>query len=129
MKRLLIVAALLVTAQTAAPPEHPLPDPAMERQAQSLMHTLRCVVCQQASIADSQAEMAGEMRALVRTRLAAGERPEQVRAYLVGRYGPWIDFRPPISAETYLLWGAPLLILGVGALAVRPLFRRKPATS
>jgi len=130
--RAAILAALLAlaapaAAQTAAPPERPLADPALERQAQGLMHTLRCVVCQQASIADSQAEMAGEMRALVRTRLAAGDRPEQVRSYLVGRYGPWIDFRPPVSAETYLLWGAPVLILGLGALAARPLFRRKAA--
>ena len=120
----LLAAALLLSAQTAAPTERPLADPAREAQAQALMQTLRCVVCQQASIADSSADMAGEMRALVRQRLAAGEKPEAVRAFLVSRYGPWISFRPPVSAATSLLWIAPVLVLGVGALAARPLFRR-----
>ncbi len=128
MKRALLLAALLLaTAQTAAPTERPLRDAALEARAQSLMHTLRCVVCQQASIADSSADMAGEMRGLVRARIAAGDRPEQVRAFLVSRYGPWIDFRPPVTAETYLLWAAPVLVLGIGALLARPLFRRRPA--
>ncbi len=126
MKRaLLSLVALLATAQAPPPAERPFADPHAEAQAQSLMHTLRCVVCQQASIADSQAGMAAEMRALVRERLAAGDSPGQVRAFLVSRYGPWISFRPPVSAETALLWAAPILILGIGALAVRPLFRRK----
>lgn len=131
MRRTLVALALLAAtpalAQTQAAPERPLADPAKEAQAQSLMHRLRCVVCQQASIADSGADMAAEMRGLVRQRIAAGQSPEQVRAFLISRYGPWIDFRPPVSAETSLLWAAPILVLGLGLLAARPLFRRKPA--
>lgn len=122
-----LLAATTASAQTAVAPERPLADPAREAQAQTLMHRLRCVVCQQASIADSGADMAAEMRALVRQRIAAGDSPERVRAFLISRYGPWIDFRPPVSSETLLLWAAPLLVLGGGLLAARPLFRRKPA--
>ena len=124
MKRFVALLALAAATAAAPAPDKPFADPRVERQAQSLMHALRCVVCQQASIADSEAEMAGEMRGLVRARLAAGDPPEAVRAYLVSRYGPWIDFRPPVTGETSLLWAAPVLLLGLGALAARPLFRR-----
>ena len=126
MRAMLVPLALLLAA--AAPlADAPLPDPAREAQARALMHELRCLVCQHQSIADSDAEMAGDMRALVRERIAAGQTPDQVRDYLVSRYGDWVTFAPPVRGATGLLWAAPLLFLGLGAaLAVRS-FRKRAA--
>lgn len=94
----------------------PLPDPAQEAKAQELMASLRCLVCQNQSIADSHAEMAGDMRALVRERIQAGEDPEAIRGWLIERYGDWVSFRPPVEPATWPLWFAPLLFLGIGGL-------------
>ena len=71
-----------------------LPDARQEAKAQALMQELRCLVCQGQSIADSDAELAGDMRDLVRRRIAAGEKPEQIRAWLIERYGDWVSYRP-----------------------------------
>ena len=102
-----------------------LPDPRQEAAAASLMATLRCLVCQGQSIADSEAEMAGDMRAFVRTRIAAGEQPEAVRRWLVARYGSWVSYKPPLEPVTWPLWGAPLFFLGLGAWLARGRFRRQ----
>ena len=102
-----------------------LPDPRQEAKAAALMQTLRCIVCQGQSIADSDAEMAGDMRALVRQRIAAGEEPEAIRRWLIDRYGNWVSYAPPVEPVTWPLWGAPLLLLGAGALLARRRFRRK----
>ncbi|MBB4085915.1 cytochrome c-type biogenesis protein [Sphingomonas carotinifaciens] len=117
-----------VAAQVAAPAEYAdtqLPDPAREMAARGLMETLRCLVCQGQSIADSDAPMAGDMRALVRQRIAAGEEPAAVRDWLVERYGAYVTYDPPLGAATWPLWLAPLLLLGVGAWLARGSFRRK----
>ena len=102
-----------------------LPDPRQEAAAKSLMEELRCLVCQGQSIADSDAELAGDMRALVRQRIAAGEEPEEVRTWLIDRYGDWVSYRPPVEPLTWPLWMAPLLLLGAGALLLRKRFRRR----
>jgi cytochrome c-type biogenesis protein CcmH len=102
-----------------------LPDPAQEARAKALMETLRCPVCQGQSIADSDAEMAGDMRALVRERVAAGEAPDQVRQWLVQRYGDYVTYDPPLSWLTAPLWIAPLALLALGLLLARRLFRRR----
>ena len=102
-----------------------LRDPAREAAAKSLMETLRCVVCQGQSIGDSDAPMAGDMRALVRRRIEAGERPDQVRAWLIARYGDYITYDPPFSGATAVLWLAPLGLLAIGVLVARASFRRK----
>ena len=118
-----------VLAQSTAPPApyayKQLPDPRQEAQAKALMETLRCLVCQGQSIADSDADMAGDMRSMVRERIAAGERPEHIRAWLVDRYGKWVSYKPPVDAVTWPLWAAPLLLLGVGLWLARGRFRRK----
>lgn len=101
-----------------------LPDARQEAKAKGLMETLRCLVCQGQSIADSEAEIAGDMRALVRTRVAAGEDPEAIRAWLVRRYGNWVSYKPAVEPVTWPLWGAPLLFLTVGAWLARGRFRR-----
>ncbi len=133
MRALWLALLLLFAAPLAADPtlppaalaNTPVPDAAQEAKAQALMHELRCLVCQNQSIADSHADMAGDMRALVRTRIAAGESPEAVRAWLIERYGDWVSFDPPKSGATLGLWLAPLLFLGVGLLLALRLFRRR----
>lgn len=123
---LLAAPALADSGMAPAPLSYTqLPDARQEAVAQALMASIRCVVCQGQSIADSDAELAGDMRALVRQRIAAGERPEAVRAWLVARYGRWVSYRPPLSALTLPLWGAPALLLVLGVLLARATFRRR----
>ncbi len=91
-----------------------LPDPRQEAQARALMEEIRCLVCQGQSIADSDAELAGDMRHLVRSRMAAGEKPAAIRAWLIERYGDWVSYRPSAAPIAWPLWAAPLLLLGAG---------------
>lgn len=100
-----------------------LPDPAQEAKAAALMQTLRCLVCQGQSIADSNADMAGDMRALVRRRIASGESPESIRQWLISRYGDWVSYTPTVKPVTWPLWAAPILLVGVGALLARGRFK------
>jgi cytochrome c-type biogenesis protein CcmH len=129
--RRLLVALALVAAPVAAqrPPAAlaytQLRDPAQEAEARALMETLRCLVCQGQSIADSDADMAGDMRALVRQRIAGGERPDQVREWLIARYGDYVTFDPPVGGTTWPLWLAPIVLLGAGVLIARASFRRR----
>jgi len=127
MKRLiaavLLCSALPLGAQDKLPPApyayRQLDDPALEAKAQALMETIRCLKCQSQSIADSDAQMAGDMRHQVRARIAAGEDPEAIRAWLVERYGDYVSYKPEISAMTWPLFAFPLLLLAVGALVLR----------
>ena len=96
-----------------------LPDTGQEAKAEALMEELRCLVCQGQSIADSDAELAGDMRDLVRRRIAAGERPADVRSWLVQRYGSWISYKPTDEPAAWPLWLAPLALLAVGAFLIR----------
>ncbi len=130
MKRLLplLLLPVFLCAQTTAPAalaDTQLADPAKEASARALMETLRCVVCQGQSIADSDATMAGDMRALVRERIRRGESAGEVRDWLIGRYGDYITYDPPLSAVTWPLWLAPVLLLGLGAWIARASFRRR----
>lgn len=100
-----------------------LPDPAQEAEAAELMESLRCLVCQGQSIADSNAEMASDMRALVRRRIAAGEEPEDIRNWLIERYGRWITYDPPIDSVTWPLFLLPVVLLGAGLWLARGRFR------
>lgn len=102
-----------------------LRDPAQEAKASALMATLRCLVCQGQSIADSDADMAGDMRSLVRERIAAGDEPAKVRDWLVERYGDYVTYDPPLSATTAPLWIAPVLLLGVGLWIARVSLKRR----
>ncbi|WP_262693573.1 cytochrome c-type biogenesis protein [Kordiimonas aquimaris] len=119
-----IVTAFLVAgaAFAVAVDEKPLPDPVLEAQARSLMKEIRCLVCQNQSIEDSNADLARDLRAIVRERVALGDTPDNVRAYLVDRYGDWVLLKPPFNPSTYLLWASPLLALVALALL---LFRRQ----
>ena len=120
---LLAAAPTLGRAQDYA--EVALPDPRQEAQAVRLMDTIRCVVCQGQPVSGSNADLAGDMRRLIRERIAAGDSPEQVRAWLVGRYGDWVSFKPQVRPATMPLWLVPLLaLLGGGWLVSRRLKRR-----
>ncbi len=132
MKRfapLLLALATPALAETPLPParlaDTQLPDPGREAEAKTLMQSLRCLVCQGQSIADSDADMAGDMRALVRTRIQAGEQPDTIRRWLVARYGEYVSYDPPWSWSTAPLWLAPLLLLGLGGAVARASFRRR----
>ena len=101
-----------------------LADPAKEAQAKALMEKLRCLVCQGQSIADSDAEMAGDMRAMVRQRIQAGESSDQVQKWLIQRYGDYVSYDPPLSWITAPLWLAPIVLLALGAFLARRVFVR-----
>ncbi|MEA3065946.1 MAG: cytochrome c-type biosis protein CcmH [Sphingomonadales bacterium] len=132
-RSVLVLIAMALTspafAQSSLPPSRyaytQLEDPAQEARARALMETLRCLVCQGQSIADSDADMAGDMRALVRERVKAGEEPEAIRRWLIDRYGAWVSYRPPVEPLTWPLWAAPLLLLAAGLYLARGRFRRK----
>lgn len=116
------LAALLVALVLGAPiaalavePDEMLADPALEARAQAVSKELRCVVCQNQNIDDSSAPLARDMRLLVRERLAAGDTDDQVKAFLVARYGNFVLLKPPFQANTVLLWTGPLLILLLAA--------------
>jgi len=102
-----------------------LENPAQEEQAQALMESLRCLQCQGQSIADSDAPIAGSMRSLVRERIEAGEDPEAIRAWLVERYGDYVSYTPRLTALTWPLFAAPLLLAGLAFLLLRRRFRKE----
>ena len=117
--------ALPLAAQDRLPPApyayQQLKDPAQEARAKALMEELRCLVCQGQSIADSDAELAGDMRDLVRRRIAAGEKPGEIRAWLIDRYGDWVSYRPSAAPIAWPLWAAPIVLrlFGVAMVAGR----------
>jgi cytochrome c-type biogenesis protein CcmH len=132
MRRVLpltLLAVLLgVGAAVAQQPSRPVDD----QQVYEVAADLRCVVCQNLSVADSPSEMATQMRAIVRERLAAGESPDQVRQYFVERYGEWILLKPTRRGFNLLVWGAPVVAVAVGLTLVglrlrRWTSRRRPA--
>lgn len=92
-----------------------LPNQRQEEEAQALMSEIRCLVCQGQSIADSDAELAGDMRDLVRRRIAAGERPDAIRSWLIQRYGTWISYKPTTEVAAWPLWLAPFALLVIGS--------------
>jgi cytochrome c-type biogenesis protein CcmH len=132
--RPLAVASLIALATPAfadsnLPPSYwayrQLPDAKQEAKAQMLMQEIRCLVCQGQSISDSDAELAGDMRDLVRRRIAAGEKPEHIRAWLIERYGDWISYRPSAKPIAWPLWAAPIILLIFGGAVAAGRLRRK----
>jgi cytochrome c-type biogenesis protein CcmH len=132
MRRAALALLLCLLAAPAAwaisDPNEALPDPAQEARAVTIGKHLRCLVCQNESIEDSGADLARDLRHIVREQVAAGKSDAQITAWLVARYGNFVRLDPPFEMTTLLLWGSPVLALAVGAAAVwfgRP---RTPAT-
>ena len=109
----------------AVQPDEILPDPALETRARDLSRELRCMVCQNQSIDDSDAPLARDLRLLVRERLKAGDSDTQIRDFLVARYGDFVLLKPRFTGQTALLWLLPFLVLAVGAAALFALRRRQ----
>ncbi|QJB67915.1 cytochrome c-type biogenesis protein [Parasphingorhabdus halotolerans] len=130
---LLAILAAPIAAQTGLPPapyaDTQLEDPAKEAEARELMEELRCLKCQSQSIADSNAPMAGDMRSQVRERISAGQTPDEIRQWLVERYGNWVTYDPPMTAMTWPLWIAPIILLIAALWLARGRFRRKKEKS
>ena len=113
MRRAAWLATLLLVAASAAAidAEAPLPEPAMQARYEQLARELRCLVCQNETIADSTAPLAADLRRELRRMIAAGQSDEQVREFLTARYGDFVLYRPPVTGRTWLLWAAPALLL------------------
>ena len=132
LKRLLLATALLFAAlqpALAVDPAEVLDDPALEARARDISKGLRCVVCQNQSIDDSDAPLARDLRLLVRERLQAGDSDEDTMEFIVDRYGDFVLLRPPFKTSTLILWIGPALILIAGILGVVIWHRRRPATA
>lgn len=134
IRRVLFAVALLTAiagpAAHAVEPSERLADKTLEARARALSQELRCLVCQNQSIDESNADLAHDLRVLLRQRLVAGDTDQQVLDYIVARYGVFVLLDPPFQPATYLLWLAPpLLVLGVGALLLVRARRRRPDQS
>lgn len=135
MSRALLPAVLLAIALACGParaatsPDEMLADPALEARARALGKELRCLVCQNQSIDDSDAPLARDLRRIVRERLLAGDSDAAIERYLVERYGDFVLLRPPVKPATWLLWVGPFLVLLAGAGLVLVFLRRRPAAA
>jgi cytochrome c-type biogenesis protein CcmH len=121
VRRLALLAAtllLLAGPAAAVTPDEQLPDPAQEARARALSQELRCVVCQNQTIDESDATLAHDLRVILRERIAAGDTDKQAEDYLVQRYGSYVMLRPPFQADTVALWLGPLAVLLLGGLGV-----------
>ncbi|MDF1792556.1 MAG: cytochrome c-type biogenesis protein CcmH [Thalassobaculaceae bacterium] len=127
MTRALLLAILLLWSPPAlaVQPDEVLDDPALEARARTLSAEVRCLVCQNQSIDDSNAELARDLRLLVRERLVSGDSNQAVRDFLVARYGPFVLLEPPKTESTLILWYGPAALLALGALAVVVTFARR----
>ena len=123
----IMMAGLFGQPAYAVLPDEVLADPILEARARNLSQTLRCVVCKNQSIDDSNAPLARDMRLLVRERLVAGDSDIQVRGYLVARYGNFILLRPPLQPNTLLLWLAPAIFTFFGFISFAVFMRRSKA--
>ena len=140
MSRMLLLAPVLalalvlgslpsISAIAALNPDELMDDPALEARARAIGKQLRCVVCQNQSIDDSNAELAQDFRRIVRERLAAGDSDAQVLGFMTDRYGDFVLLKPPVTTGTVVLWAGPfaVLVIGAGLLAVTVRRRREAA--
>jgi len=127
IEMLVLLCAVLAVPTLAVLPGERLADPVLEARARALGQELRCLVCQNQSIDDSNADLAHDLRVLVRERLVAGDSDKQVLAYLTNRYGDYVLLRPPVKPTTWLLWFGPPLLLVAGGLAILLAGRRRRA--
>ncbi len=117
---------LVITQSFAVLPEEVLADPALESRARVISQDLRCLVCQNQSIDDSNAPLAKDLRVIVRERLTAGDSNEQVFGYVVSRYGNYVLLKPPLQADTFLLWASPFIVLVITLSVALIYLKRRP---
>jgi cytochrome c-type biogenesis protein CcmH len=131
MKAILValVLGMAATAAGAVEPDEVLKDPVLESRAREIGKELRCLVCQNQSIDDSDAELARDLRVLVRERLTNGDSNQQVVDYVVSRYGDFVLLNPPFKAATYALWLGPAVLVIAGVIAVVVFYRRRAAAA
>ena len=128
MKAFVLLALLWSgTAYAISDPAEMLPDPAQEARAENVGRQLRCLVCQNESIEDSNADLARDLRRIVRARIAAGDADKQATEWVVARYGDFVRLRPPVNAATALLWASPVLAVAAGLGFAFLSRRRAPA--
>lgn len=127
IKRLLLALVLMLAAAPAfaVNPDEVLSDPSLEARARALSAELRCMVCQNQSIDDSNADLAKDLRLLVRERITDGDTDKQVLKYIVSRYGEFVLLKPPFSVRTLLLWGAPVLLILAGGVLLTVFVRKR----
>jgi cytochrome c-type biogenesis protein CcmH len=129
VKRLFLIAALLLVhalPALAVNPDEVLADQAQEHRAREISAQLRCMVCQNQSIDDSNADLARDLRLLVRERIRDGDSDGQVIDYVVSRYGEFVLLKPRLSGKTIILWAMPVLLLVIGGISLLLLLRRRP---
>jgi cytochrome c-type biogenesis protein CcmH len=130
MSRWLQALAALLLLSTAVPAfaidsQPPFPDAAEQARYEALIHVFRCLVCQNETIADSDADLAADLRRQVHDMVAAGRSDAEIRAYLVDRYGNFVLYKPPVETSTWVLWSGPFLLLLVGLAVVITVVRRR----
>jgi cytochrome c-type biogenesis protein CcmH len=125
----LLIVLVAASSAWAVEPNEMLANPVLEARARAISKELRCLVCQNESIDDSEAPLARDIRLLIRERIREGESNDAVRAYLVSRYGDFILLKPPFQADTWLLWLSPVLILSLGGAAALYARRRAPRST
>lgn len=123
----LLAAALLLASQTAfgIDSEPPFADPAVQARYQALIHGFRCLVCQDETVADSDADLAADFRRQIHGMVAAGKSDAEIKSYMVERYGNYVLYKPPVQASTWLLWAGPFILLCIAFLAVIAVVRRR----
>ncbi|MGE5515507.1 MAG: cytochrome c-type biogenesis protein CcmH [Bacteroidota bacterium] len=132
MRRLGLACAMLLALNAplwAADPSEMLKDPALETRAEKLGKELRCLVCQSESIEDSNADLAKDLRIIVREQIQAGSTDEQVKKFVVDRYGDYVLLKPPFKATTLVLWVGPFALFALGLVAAFTFYRRRGTTT
>jgi cytochrome c-type biogenesis protein CcmH len=129
MKRLLLVLMLLCTTGVvyAIDSQPPFPDAAVQARYEALTHELRCLVCQDETVADSNAELAADFRRQIHDMVAAGKTDAEIKSYMVGRYGDFVLYKPPVQSNTALLWVGPFILLLIALMVVSLVVRRRAA--
>jgi len=127
--RLLLTVFFLTTEVLALEPGEILNDPALEARARSISKNLRCLVCQNQSIDDSDAALAKDLRIMVRNEIASGKSNEQIISDIVARYGDFVLLKPPINQKTLILWFSPVLILLAGGMSIYIFFRKRKSAA
>ena len=129
LPRLLLTVFFLTTEVLALEPGEILKDPALEARARSISKNLRCLVCQNQSIDDSDAALAKDLRIMVRNQIVSGKSNEQIISDIVARYGDFVLLKPPINQKTLILWFSPVLILLAGGMSIYIYFRKRKSAA